>query len=507
MTALRALLTYEDVLRSLQKQMASAPIDLPEMLEAGLGYLASRFRLGHVSFFMWNPHNETFTMKFALYSGTLMEGDEEIHVDSQSGLDPLIKEGRPLVISKKPWVAYVPLHAGDRLIGALRLERARSLPKGKVLASLTPYSNKRDNQRRELPLLEEIADIFSAKLAQLEREERNLTKARYLQANSEVATAIFERPRLRDMLECVSKSIVQNLGFDRVRFYLVGPGKKELKGVVGFQMPGRPLDLDRESYPFELGVNTLVDAVLSQPNNGGVHVRAIDRHILYVPMVANRQVIGCLAADNLLSQQIIDNEQREALKTLAGVIGMAVVNARLFEDIEQQAITDGLTKLYVFRYFQQRLREEIDRADRYSYGISLVMMDVDNFKNLNDAYGHLLGDKVLEFLAHTLRSNIRRIDLAARYGGDEFVLVLPEITQQEAWLMGARLLNALKQCSLKTPSGEPIPIAVTMGAAMYPADAKNARDLIEAADRALYWAKKNNRGDICFFKKTELTAS
>jgi diguanylate cyclase (GGDEF)-like protein len=222
--------------------------------------------------------------------------------------------------------------------------------------------------------------------------------------------------------------------------------------------------------------------------------------VAYVPLVVNGQTIGCLAVDNLLSQQMIDEEQMESLRALAGQIGMAILNARLFEDIEQQAITDGLTKLYVYRYFQERLKEEMDRADRYSYSVALVMMDVDNFKTLNDSYGHLLGDKVLEFLAQTIKANIRRIDLAARYAGDEFVLVLPEITEQEAWLMGARVLSALKKCTLTAPSGEQIQVHVTMGVAMYKSDAATGRDLIEAADRALYWGKKNNRGDICFYK-------
>jgi diguanylate cyclase (GGDEF)-like protein len=128
------------------------------------------------------------------------------------------------------------------------------------------------------------------------------------------------------------------------------------------------------------------------------------------------------------------------------------------------------------------------------------MMDVDNFKPLNDKHGHLLGDKVLEFLAQAIRTNIRRIDLAARYGGDEFVLVLPEITEQEAWLMGERLSNALKNCSLPTPDGNTINVSVTMGVALYPNDARTGRDLIESADKALYWSKKNSRGNICFYR-------
>jgi diguanylate cyclase (GGDEF)-like protein len=193
----------------------------------------------------------------------------------------------------------------------------------------------------------------------------------------------------------------------------------------------------------------------------------------------------------------------EALRVLAGQIGMAVLNARLFEDIEQQAITDGLTKLYVHRYFQQRLKEEIDRADRYAYNVALIMIDLDNFKTLNDTFGHLVGDRALEYVSNIIRANIRRIDLAARYGGDEVVLVLPEVTEQEAWLMCERVLNAIKKGMLTTADGVKVPVSMTMGAALYPTDGHNSRDLLDAADKALYWAKKNSRGSACFYRSLQ----
>lgn len=499
MSQYRAFLLYEELLRRFQNQLASAQLGVEGAFEAGFGYLSSRLKLENVALFWWDPQRHCLSMQYALHDGALMEGEEEIIVDDTSPLRPLIELRKPVVVSeRRPWAAFIPLHVGTEFMGAIRIERAHPLPKGKILSPLPPINPKNGGSLRLYPFLEDIADVFSVRFHQLTRDEKHKKRAQVLQAGSEVATAVFERPRLRDMLEAVSRSIVRNLGFDRVRIFLMNAEQTKLDGILGLQIPDMLLDLTGENFPLRAGVNSLVDVVLS--TKGEAHVHMVGGRVVYVPLVVNGQVIGCLAADNLLSQQLIDEEQMEALRTLTGQIGMAVLNARLFEDIEQQAITDGLTKLYVHRYFQQRLKEEIDRADRYSYNVALIMMDVDHFKELNDGHGHLMGDKALEYLSQMIRGNIRRIDLAARYGGDEVVLVLPEITEQEAWLMGERLLSAVKKGSISGPNGEEIKLSITMGAALYPADAHNTRDLIEAADKALYWAKKNDRGNVCFYR-------
>lgn len=499
MSAKRALLVYTDLLRRFQNHLTNAPLGIEGTFEAGFGYLMNRLHLENVGLFWWDPQRRTLSMQYALHAGSLMEGEEEIIVDEESPLQALVQDRYPVVVSsKQPWAAFIPLQAGSDLVGAVRFERCHSLPKGKVLLPLSPWISHSMPRERNFPLLEDIADIASIHMQQLARDKKHRKRARFLQAGSEVATAVFQRPRLRDMLEAVSRSIVGNLGFDRVRVFLQDSEGRQLEGILGLQIPDMPLDLVGENYSLTTGVNSLVDAVLAAGSEPHAHL--VGGRVVYVPLVVNGQVIGCLAADNLLSQQLIDEEQMESLRVLAGQIGMAVLNARLFEDIEQQAITDGLTKLYVHRYFQQRLKEEIDRADRYSYNVALIMVDVDNFKILNDTHGHLMGDKVLEFLSQVTRANIRRIDLAARYGGDEVVLVLPEITEQEAWLMGERLLNALKKETLQASDGTQVSVSVTMGAAMYSSDAHNGRDLIDAADKALYWAKKNSRGSICFYR-------
>jgi diguanylate cyclase (GGDEF)-like protein len=503
MSLFQALHAFDEFVREIWRRVANAR-SLEETLELGFGYTMGRFRMQDMALYWWDPEKRSLVMQYLYQGGTLMEGEEEIVVEPGGALWDLMANRKPVVVSpNKPWVAFVPLYDGEKLMGAVRLTRSHPLPRGRVLEALPGVDPGHHQRNPGFGFLEDLGAIFKLKLQFLFREQSHLVKEQYFQAGTEIATAVVEMPRLGEMLESVSQSIVKNLGFDRVRFYLIEPGKFELNGVVGIQIPGRVMDLKKEVYSLRESQNPLVDIIVTGSNQ--VYLEPDHGRVVYVPLLVGRQVVGLMVVDNLLSQQVIKDEQVSALKTLAGQIGMAIVNARLFEDIEQQAITDGLTKLYVYRYFQQRLKEEIDRADRYSYSVALVMMDVDNFKGFNDTYGHQLGDKVLEFLAQAIRGNIRRIDLAARYGGDEFVLLLPEISEQETWLMGTRLLNALKECSLKTPDGKTVPIGVTMGVALYPGDAQVGRELIECADKALYWAKRHNRGDISFFNHTLTT--
>jgi len=470
MSAYRALLVYEELLRKFQSELASDGMDPTSALEAGFSYLIAKLNLQSLSLFWWDKTRSTLVMEYEYREEIFMKGEDELLVNDQSRLWPLIQNKMPVVVSEKnPWVAYIPMWEEDRFCGAIRIQRKRILPRGKVLGPLPRFQSK-TAQGNGYPLMEDISDILSVKLQQITREINQRKQTQYLKAASDVAAAVVETVRLKDMLEAVTKSIVKNLGFDRIRFYLVDPSRSELKGVLGLQIPDRLINLEEEKYPLKPNLNSLVDAVLEGKNE--FKFVSAGGKVVYLPLVVGGQVIGCLAVDNLLSQVVIDDQQMATLKSLVGQIGMAVLNARLFEDIEQQAITDGLTKLYVYRYFQQRLKEEIDRADRYNYSLALVMMDVDNFKHFNDTYGHALGDQVLEFLAGSIRANIRRIDLAARYGGDEFILLLPETTEQEAWLMGTRLLNAIKDSKIKTNSGEKISVNVTLGVSLYGNDAK-----------------------------------
>lgn len=160
--------------------------------------------------------------------------------------------------------------------------------------------------------------------------------------------------------------------------------------------------------------------------------------------------------------------------------------------LENLAITDGLTGVYNYRFFHQKLKEEFERAKRYETPLACIMIDLDFFKNINDKYGHMVGDSVLVELASKIIENIRKNDIFARYGGEEFVLLLPHTSENGAYNEAERIRKAIENHSFNhVDQGE---IKISLGIANYPSDfIKTPDELLKFADDALYKAKKNGR--------------
>jgi len=188
------------------------------------------------------------------------------------------------------------------------------------------------------------------------------------------------------------------------------------------------------------------------------------------------------------------------------VVAKTLERSRLRQKAEEGEIykqlsrIDGLTELYNYTFFQQLLKTEVERAGRYGHQLSLLMIDIDNFKGYNDAYGHPAGDDALRRLARVMSRAVRGCDFIARYGGDEFVVVLPETDQTEAKTIGERLRTLVSKTIFDgTREGEESIITVSVGLATYPKDAQTKEDLVKRADQALYQAKSKNRNNLCVF--------
>ena len=211
------------------------------------------------------------------------------------------------------------------------------------------------------------------------------------------------------------------------------------------------------------------------------------RSWLGVPLFIYGRCDGVIAVQSARRAAFRADHQR-LLESLALQIAAALQNAQLYE----LAMVDGLTGLFVRRYFDARIDEEIERSKRYGTPFSVVMIDVDDFKKLNDEHGHLIGDRVLRTLATTVKSQMRGVDTAARYGGEEIAVILPRTELVTAYNVGERIRAAIAEQRVATDGEPPQVLAVTasFGIASYPeSGARSAEDLVRRADRALYRAK------------------
>ncbi|HUH03140.1 MAG TPA: sensor domain-containing diguanylate cyclase [Kofleriaceae bacterium] len=231
----------------------------------------------------------------------------------------------------------------------------------------------------------------------------------------------------------------------------------------------------------------------ARPGESGAVLAGWDgpRSWLGVPLVMYGNVEGVLAVSSH-KRGVFGADQRRLLEAIASQVSVALQNAHLYE----LAMVDGLTSLFVRRYFDARLDEETRRAERFGNEFSLIMMDIDDFKTLNDTYGHPVGDRVLREIAATVRTEMRGVDTAARYGGEEFAMILPRTEMLEAYNQAERIRAKIAGLELEA-EGKPLRLTASFGIASYPAsDASNAADLVRCADRALYRAKRTGKNRV-----------
>ena len=240
----------------------------------------------------------------------------------------------------------------------------------------------------------------------------------------------------------------------------------------------------------------------SVPEIEAEKLQAIDdllgnRAISILPIIVQGEHFGCLVTISIRSET--GNTEKNFLSLFAGQIELAVTIANLFEQIKKQAITDGLTGLYNRRHFDQCLTAEVERALRLNQPFTLITLDLDHLKKINDNYGHPVGDEAIKQIGIILKKNARSVDIPARFGGEEFAVILPGIDIEGGLSAAERLRLAICEAPIK----ESITISASIGVATFLRHTESIAELLELADQAMYSAKKNGRNKVEVANKQE----
>jgi len=324
-------------------------------------------------------------------------------------------------------------------------------------------------------------------------EQRRATQLEAINAIARQSTAVLE---LNELMEKVCQVIVQSFEVDHVSILLKEEGKLALRAHFGRLTPMMPLGA---TLPPGSGLSgralmtgkTVVENDLAAVIGYVVGLKESASEMC-IPLIAFGESLGVLVLDSS-SSGAFRTEDVQTLESVADMCATAIQNAHYFERVRQMAYLDGLTGIFNRRFFELRIMQEIERANRYDLVLSVIMVDIDHFKRINDEFGHLLGDEVLKQISRLFEQHLRKPDVLCRFGGEEFALLLPETTGERALAVADKLRQIVS--SYPFP-GIPRPVTFSAGVADFPRHGRTRDEMVQAADAALYAAKQAGRDRI-----------
>jgi len=249
----------------------------------------------------------------------------------------------------------------------------------------------------------------------------------------------------------------------------------------------------------EHGQPALIADVRQDPRFSGKvdpAAKFVPHSLICVPICSRDRVFGVIELVNGLEERPFTDADLQILSTIADYAAIAIENARNFRRISELVITDDLTGLYNSRHLHTLLEEEIERVNRFGGKLSLIFIDLDFFKQVNDTRGHIVGSRTLAEIGQLIKGNVRKVCKAARYGGDEFVIILPNTGKEGAATLANRLHKVFREHAFHDESRKPFHLTASFGLATYPDDAGNKEELVRLADQAMYRVKESTRDAV-----------
>ena len=366
-------------------------------------------------------------------------------------------------------------------------------------------------QERSIATLREAVRDREERLAQVERLRRALEETRtnlesnvqYLRTMAEVSTVIAGTLDPEELYRMIPERVMARLGLNDFCIMLYSRETKRLmaKSVsmgVGGRMPEFTLNPGEgvAGKVFTTGEPAWIPDVRLSPDFLHYGGRRTDvRSFMCVPLVSKGKNIGVLML-NHPEPNAFEPELLPTMRVLASYLAIAIENAEMFGLVKSLAEKDSLTLLYNHGAFHEKLAIELERANRYVRPMAVIMLDLDHFKEINDRYGHTTGDRVLALVAGALGAHLRKTDIAARYGGDEFAVVLPETDLSSAAMIAERIAEGISNVRLDIGGGNVISFTASVGYASCAPDSPPRGEILNIADRLMYDSKRRGPGGV-----------
>ncbi len=433
----------------------------------------------------------------------------KLNVDSFYTFRTMLKTKKPMVVNdtaheprwipikNSEWIksfAGAPILNGEKVIGFLNLDSSKpnffSKKSSEWLQAFADHAGVAIENARLFEHVnrnaKEMSTFYQVGLALSSSLNINqITKGLYEQCNKIADIGVFDLI-LYEKQSGIIKFYTITSKIDHIR-----TRSRNINEIAG--MTGHVIQAQKTIY---------IPDILDPTNEKNVklftHISREDgRSYLGVPMKLRDEVIGVLALLSL-KKDAYNLDEIRLIETIASQASASIENALLFEQMEKLAVTDGLTGLFNRRYFYEMAEKELARAIRYKKTMALIMIDLDHFKQTNDQFGHLVGDQVLQLIATNCTKIMRKIDILSRYGGEEFVVLLPETDLKEALTVADRLREAIASSQLVTEKGV-VRVTGSLGVSTLGMCAPEIRLLIDCADIALFEAKNTGRNHVkCF---------
>ncbi len=477
------------------------PVDL--RLHKHIDALTAAFNAsyGHILLFDENEN----VLRFRASSGVALQDIQHEEIKPGRGIiGKVYQSGQPILAADVLQdTDYIEGYPGVRSEMAVPIEA-----EGEVIGVLNLESDKPEAfDPVDLRMASISASQTGATLRHALAYDAAIHHLKELELLNRVTQAITITDDIDELLQSIVDEIHTTLGVTSVAILLVDPDGVEMKvhAVAGDNLT------EIAELKLRIGKGATGVAVMEGLTQYLPDVTRDERYVpanpnirceLAVPLVNKGSVVGVLNLEST-SLNAFSKEDRHVVEIVAAQIAQILAKALLYDELATMAVTDGLTGLFNHRQFFIRLEAEFKRADRYTYPLSLIMLDIDFFKDFNDTYGHMQGDKVLRKIASIITLTMRETDVVARYGGEEFAVILPLCHESTAMEVAERLRVGIESANLGGDRESP-PLTISVGVCSAPKDASTYEELVRRADDAMYHSKRKGR-NLCTLWKPDMT--